>query len=73
MHGNESGLDDIDCQAKTIETIVEPIGSLCRSPSSGARMPVQGRTTLHVNTAAIKCVDSGVEAISSEECPKSSL
>jgi hypothetical protein len=28
MHGNESGLDDIDCQANTIETIVEPIGSL---------------------------------------------
>jgi len=30
-------------------------------------MPVQGRTTLHVNTAAIKWVDSGVEAIGSEE------
>ena len=66
MHGNESGLDDIDCQAKTIETIVEP-SDLCRLPSSGARMPVQGRTTLHVNTTAIKWVDSGVEAIGSED------
>jgi hypothetical protein len=66
VHRNESELDDTDCLAKTIETIVEPIGSLLFA-IFWARMPVQGHMTLHVNTAAIKWVDSGIKVIGSVE------